>query len=325
MIKTGVTDDDYVMRSIKAEAMLFGDIVQGSFIDSYRLMIVIVIWLQLWRLLTQEPVLQSNLGAPLDLELLSWGRSCSQIRRRLFRRPPFVKVSCPSFNIIISSKIILSELELSVDENGFLLACSVWDRGTMPVLRGSDGGECLWAFFALLYLCSCECLWVLLYLWVLFYFCEWLRVLILVAGIEATCQYSEDLIGVSTCEYFFPLYLCSCECVWVLLYFWVFFYFCECLRVFILVAGIRAPCQYSDDPMGVSACEWVLLHCFTCEYLLHCFTCEYLLHCFTCEYLLHYFTSEYLLHCFTCEYILQCVTCEYLLHCFTCEYLGTCE
>ena len=34
--ETGVTDDEYVMRSIKAEAMLFGDIVQGSFNDTYR-------------------------------------------------------------------------------------------------------------------------------------------------------------------------------------------------------------------------------------------------------------------------------------------------
>ena len=33
---TGVTEDDYEMRSVKAEAMLFGDILQGSFIDSYR-------------------------------------------------------------------------------------------------------------------------------------------------------------------------------------------------------------------------------------------------------------------------------------------------
>ena len=32
----GVTDDEYVMRSIKAEALIFGDIVQGSFVDSYR-------------------------------------------------------------------------------------------------------------------------------------------------------------------------------------------------------------------------------------------------------------------------------------------------
>ena len=38
--ETGVTDDDTVMRSIKAEAMLFGDIVQGSFIDSYRSMMM---------------------------------------------------------------------------------------------------------------------------------------------------------------------------------------------------------------------------------------------------------------------------------------------
>ena len=27
-----------------------------------------------------------------------------------------------------------------MDQNGFLLACNVWDRGTMPVLRGPDGG-----------------------------------------------------------------------------------------------------------------------------------------------------------------------------------------
>ena len=33
---TGITDDEHTMRSIKAEANVFGDIVQGSFIDSYR-------------------------------------------------------------------------------------------------------------------------------------------------------------------------------------------------------------------------------------------------------------------------------------------------
>lgn len=33
---TGVTENDYEMRSVKAEAKLFGDILQGSFIDSYR-------------------------------------------------------------------------------------------------------------------------------------------------------------------------------------------------------------------------------------------------------------------------------------------------
>ena len=27
-----------------------------------------------------------------------------------------------------------------MDKNGYLLACNVWDRGTMPVLRGPDGG-----------------------------------------------------------------------------------------------------------------------------------------------------------------------------------------
>ena len=48
-----------------------------------------------------------------------------------------------------SSKITISELELPVDDNGFLLACSVWDWGTMPVLRGADGGECLWGFYQL--------------------------------------------------------------------------------------------------------------------------------------------------------------------------------
>ena len=34
--KKGVTEDEYVMRSVEAEAMLFGDILQGSFIDTYR-------------------------------------------------------------------------------------------------------------------------------------------------------------------------------------------------------------------------------------------------------------------------------------------------
>ena len=33
---TGITDDEHTMRSIKAEANVFGDIVQGNFIDSYR-------------------------------------------------------------------------------------------------------------------------------------------------------------------------------------------------------------------------------------------------------------------------------------------------
>ena len=31
-----MSEDEYVMRSIKAEAALFGDILQGSFVDSYR-------------------------------------------------------------------------------------------------------------------------------------------------------------------------------------------------------------------------------------------------------------------------------------------------
>ena len=35
-VETGVAEDAHVMRSIRAEANLFGDIVQGSFIDSYR-------------------------------------------------------------------------------------------------------------------------------------------------------------------------------------------------------------------------------------------------------------------------------------------------
>ena len=36
---------------------------------------------------------------------------------------------------------MISELELRVDHNGYLLACCVWDWGTMPVLRGPKGGE----------------------------------------------------------------------------------------------------------------------------------------------------------------------------------------
>ena len=32
----GATPDAYQMQSVKAEAMLFGDIVQANFIDSYR-------------------------------------------------------------------------------------------------------------------------------------------------------------------------------------------------------------------------------------------------------------------------------------------------
>ena len=35
-VEIGVAEDAHVMRSIQAEANLFGDIVQGSFIDSYR-------------------------------------------------------------------------------------------------------------------------------------------------------------------------------------------------------------------------------------------------------------------------------------------------
>ena len=37
----------------------------------------------------------------------------------------------------------LSELKLAVDHNGYLLACHVWDWGSMPVLRGPEGGELL--------------------------------------------------------------------------------------------------------------------------------------------------------------------------------------
>ena len=33
---TGITDAEHTMRSIKAEANVLGDIVQGNFIDSYR-------------------------------------------------------------------------------------------------------------------------------------------------------------------------------------------------------------------------------------------------------------------------------------------------
>ena len=32
----GATPDAYQMQSVKAEAMLFGDIIQANFIDSYR-------------------------------------------------------------------------------------------------------------------------------------------------------------------------------------------------------------------------------------------------------------------------------------------------
>ena len=40
-----------------------------------------------------------------------------------------------------TKKKIFSQLKLAVDHNGFLLACHVWDWGTMPVLRGAEGGE----------------------------------------------------------------------------------------------------------------------------------------------------------------------------------------
>ena len=37
-----------------------------------------------------------------------------------------------------------------MDNNGFLLACAVWDWGTMPVLRGPEGGGCSFLEYLLL-------------------------------------------------------------------------------------------------------------------------------------------------------------------------------
>ena len=70
---TGVSEDEYVMRSIKAEGAFFGDILQGSFVDSYRQSRnktqgkekVVV------KISCQEPLVQSNPWTPLDLDQLS--------------------------------------------------------------------------------------------------------------------------------------------------------------------------------------------------------------------------------------------------------------
>jgi len=102
-----MTEDSHVMRSIKAEANLFGDIVQGSFMDSYRN-------------LSYKAILGHH----------------------------WISSYCPEADLVVKSDDdffvdlpMLSELKLAVDHNGYLLACNVWDWGSMPVLRGPEGGK----------------------------------------------------------------------------------------------------------------------------------------------------------------------------------------
>jgi len=103
----GITDDEHTMRSIKAEANVFGDIVQGSFIDSYRNLSYKAILGHTW---ISEFCPEADLVVKADDDFM---------------------VDLP----------LLSDLELEVDQNGFLLACHVWDWATMPVMRGPEGGK----------------------------------------------------------------------------------------------------------------------------------------------------------------------------------------